>query len=71
MPPFTSGAKYGARDVSDAQRLRQLEEENARLKKRVAEQHRRFGVQRLHALLRREVLVVNHNRTERLYHEVN
>ncbi|WP_300926861.1 transposase, partial [uncultured Desulfovibrio sp.] len=30
--------KYGGMDVSDAMRLRQLEEENARLRKMVAEQ---------------------------------
>lgn len=30
--------KFGGMDVSDARRLRQLEEENARLKKIVAEQ---------------------------------
>jgi putative transposase len=31
-------AKYGGMDVSDARRLRALEEENARLKKLLAEQ---------------------------------
>ena len=31
-------AKYGGMDVSDAMRLRRLEEENARLRKMVAEQ---------------------------------
>ena len=31
-------AKYGGMDVSDARRLKALEEENARLKKRLAEQ---------------------------------
>ncbi len=31
-------AKFGGMDVSDAKRLRQLEEENSRLKKMVAEQ---------------------------------
>ena len=31
-------AKYGGMDVSEAKRLRQLEEENARLKKLLAEQ---------------------------------
>lgn len=35
----------------------------------LAEERRRFGVQRLHVLLRREGLVVNHKRTERLYRE--
>ena len=31
-------AKYGGMDVSDAKRLRQLEDENSKLKKLVAEQ---------------------------------
>ena len=31
-------AKFGGMDISDAKRLRQLEEENSRLKKMVAEQ---------------------------------
>ena len=31
-------AKYGGMDVSEAKRLKQLEEENAKLKKQVAEQ---------------------------------
>lgn len=35
----------------------------------LAEEKRRFGVQRLHVLLRREGLMVNHKRTERLYRE--
>ena len=33
----------------------------------LAEERRRFGVVRLHVLLRREGLVVNHKRTERFY----
>ena len=40
------------------QRLREL-----------AEQRKRFGSPRLHILLKREGLVVNHKRTERLYRE--
>ena len=35
----------------------------------LAEQRRRFGYRRLHVLLEREGLVVNHKRTERLYRE--
>lgn len=46
------------RDADLRRRLREL-----------AEERRRFGVQRLHILLRREGLVVNHKRTERLYRE--
>ena len=37
--------------------------------KEIAEQRRRFGCRRLHILLRREGLVRNHKRTERLYKE--
>lgn len=33
----------------------------------LATEHRRYGCPRLHAMLRREGLVVNHKRTERLY----
>jgi putative transposase len=40
------------------QRLREL-----------AEQRKRFGSPRLHILLKREGLVINHKRTERIYHE--
>jgi putative transposase len=35
----------------------------------IAETRRRFGAPRLHVLLRREGLVVNHKRTERVYRE--
>ena len=35
----------------------------------LARKHRRFGSPRLHALLRREELVVNHKRTERIYRQ--
>ena len=45
-------------DVTLRQRLREL-----------AEQRKRFGSPRLHILLKRERLVVNHKRTERIYHE--
>lgn len=40
----------------------------ARLRE-LAEQRRRFGCPRLHVMLRREGLVINHKRTERLYRE--
>jgi putative transposase len=33
----------------------------------LASAHRRYGCPRLHVMLRREGLVVNHKRTERLY----
>jgi len=35
----------------------------------LAEQRRRFGCPRLHVMLKRESLVVNHKRTERIYRE--
>jgi len=35
----------------------------------LAEQRRRFGCARLHAILKREGLVVNHKKTERIYSE--
>jgi putative transposase len=37
--------------------------------KELAEERRRFGCRRLHALLKREGLVVNHKRTARIYAE--
>ena len=37
--------------------------------KEMAEQRRRFGCRRLHVMLKREGLVTNHKRTERLYRE--
>ena len=37
----------------------------------LAEDRRRFGSPRLHELLRREGLVQNHKRTERIYQEEN
>lgn len=46
------------------------EDEKLRIRmKEIAEQRRRFGCRRLHVLLKREGLVVNHKRTERLYRE--
>jgi putative transposase len=35
----------------------------------LADQRKRFGCRRLHVLLKREGLVVNHKRTERIYRE--
>jgi len=52
---------YRSRDRSDGllrARLREL-----------AEQRRRFGCPRLHVMLKRESLVINHKRTERIYRE--
>ena len=40
----------------------------ARLKE-LADERKRFGARRLHALLRQEGLVLNHKRTERIYRE--
>jgi putative transposase len=37
--------------------------------KELAEQRRRFGCHRLHVILKREGLVINHKRTERIYRE--
>ncbi|MBI1912820.1 MAG: transposase [Deltaproteobacteria bacterium] len=37
--------------------------------KELAELRKRFGCRRLHVLLKREVLVINHKRTERIYRE--
>ncbi len=53
--------QYRARPPDDGalrERMREL-----------ARKHRRFGSPRLHALLRREGLVVNHKRTERIYRQ--
>ena len=47
-----------ANDVAIRQRLREL-----------AGQRKRFGSPRLHILLKREGLVINHKRTERIYRE--
>lgn len=51
---------------------RQRKADDAAIRSRLralAEQRRRFGYRRLHVLLRREGLVVNHKRTARLYRE--
>ena len=57
----TSVYRYRPKPGNDEivrQRLREL-----------AEQRKRFGSPRLHILLKREGLVINHKRTERLYRE--
>ena len=57
----TSVYRYQTKQGNDdavRQRLREL-----------AEQRKRFGSPRLHMLLKREGLVINHKRTERLYRE--
>jgi len=49
-----------------------VKESDEPLRKRLrelAEKRRRFGCRRLHVLLKREGLVVNHKRTERIYQE--
>ena len=35
----------------------------------LAEKHNRYGSPRIHALLRREGITINHKRTERIYRE--
>jgi len=72
-------AKYGGMELSEMQRLKQIEDENRRLKQIVAEQtldiqahaavRARFGYRRLHVLLEREGVVVNHKRVHRIYQE--
>jgi putative transposase len=57
---------------SSVYRYRPKSDNDEILRKRLrelAEQRKRFGSPRLHILLKREGLVVNHKRTERLYHE--
>ena len=55
-------AKHGGMELSEMQRLKQLEDENRRLKQIVADQTLDIQV-----LLAREGLVVNHKRVYRLY----
>ncbi len=57
-----STARYRGRPPADEPRRRQ------RLRELAAERPR-FGYRRLHALLRREGIAVNHKRVERLYRE--
>ena len=54
--------EYKAREKEDEKAIRK------RLKE-LAEKRRRFGCARLHVLLRREGIMINHKRTERLYKE--
>ena len=51
-------AKYGGLELSEAKRLRSL-----------AAERRRFGYRRLHILLRRDGVLVNRKKTQRLYNE--
>ncbi|WP_072133330.1 IS3 family transposase [Escherichia coli] len=79
---YTWRKKYGGMEVPEVKRLKSLEEENARLKKLLAEamldklslritelalERRRFGYRRIWQLLRREGLCVNHKRVYRIY----
>ena len=56
------GSRYYQPKMKDETKLR------VRMRK-LAEKRRRFGSRRLHVLLSREGLVVNHKRTERIYRE--
>jgi len=85
-------AKYGGLSVSEARRLKALEDENRRLidfprssynyaakhevtqeeavrkrLKELAQKRPRFGCPRLHIMLRREGIAINHKRAERIY----
>ena len=49
---------------------KKADDEAIRLRlKELAEQRQRFGCHRLHVILKREGLVINHKRTERIYRE--
>ena len=53
-------------------RRKSADDEAIRLRlKELAEQRRRFGCHRLHVVLKREGLVINHKKTERIYREEN
>lgn len=57
---------------SSVYRYQPKPDDDEHLRKRLrelAEQRKRFGSPRLHIMLKREGLVVNHKRTERLYRE--
>jgi putative transposase len=58
-------AKYGGLEVSEARRLKALEDENRRLLRALAEQRPRFGYRRLHVLLEQEGFEVNRKRVWR------
>lgn len=57
----TSVYQYRKKPSNDEELRKRLRE--------LAEQRKRFGSPRLHILLKREGLVINHKRTERLYRE--
>jgi putative transposase len=60
----------GARSTIRHQRRRRGEDEALRTRLReLAAQRPRFGYRRLHVLLRREGIIINHKRVERLYRE--
>ncbi len=58
-----------SRNTLRYQRGADRDEEMRRRLREMAQERRRFGCRRLHILLRREGLVVNHKRTERVYRE--
>jgi len=46
--------------------------DDSRVRERIrelADKHKRYGSPRIHALLRREVIAINHKKTERIYRE--
>lgn len=53
--------RYKAKPDNDAEIRKRIKE--------LAEQRKRFGYRRLHIFLKREGLVINHKRTERIYRE--
>jgi len=53
--------RYQAKPDNDAEIRKRIKE--------LAEQRKRFGCRRLHTMLKREELVINHKRTERIYRE--
>jgi len=54
-----TSCRYAAKKTDEPHIVERLKE--------LAQQKRRYGARRLHVLLKREGLVVNHKRTERLY----
>lgn len=59
-----------SRSVQQYQPLPKDDEAAIKRMKELASENRRYGYLRLHAMLRREGLVVNHKRTYRLYTEL-
>ena len=47
-------SKYGGMEISDARRLRELEHENARLKRLLAGRYPRYGYLTLHEMLKQD-----------------